>query len=184
GYFVGVSFTPVENVTVAGAARPGVNLVASGAATGVLTGSLSYVAGADTSVTTAVVLRLQATREVPPGLQVAATNSATYQLDKVPDGTYEVLASFPNDQLVKDPDPGQSGTATPVVTFAGSTVDVGSFKITDPVNMIGPDANARMTGTPTFTWEAYPQTNHYRIDVFDAQGNPIWSLDDIPRSTS
>jgi hypothetical protein len=94
------------------------------------------------------------------------------------------LAAFPNDHLVKDPDPGQAGTATPTATFAGNTVDVGTFKITDPVDMVGPDANARMTGTPTFSWTAYPQTNHYEIEVFNAQGILVWSLDNIPRSTS
>jgi hypothetical protein len=184
GYFIGVAFTPVDGLAVAGAQVKGVTLTASGEATGVLTGSLSYVAGADTSITTGVVLRLQATHEVPPGLQVAATNATPYELDKVPDGTYEVVAAFPNDQLVKDPDPGQAGTSTPVVTFAGSTVDVGSFKITNPVNMVGPDADAPVAGMPTFSWAAYPQTDHYKVEVFDSQGSSIWSQDNIPRSTS
>jgi hypothetical protein len=184
GYFVGVNFTPVDNVTVAGARRDGVNLMSSGAATGALTGTLNYVAGADTSITTAIVLRLQATHEVPPGLSVAAMNTMPYQLSGVPDGTYEVLAAFPTDHLVKDPDPGQAGTSTPVVTFSGSTVDAGAFKITDPVDVVGPDADVKVSGTPTFSWNAYPQTDHYKVDVFDAQGAPIWSQDNIPRSTS
>ena len=184
GYFVGVNFTQVDGVTVAGARKDGVNLTSSGAATAALTGTLSYVAGADTSIATSVVLRLQATHEVPPGLQVAAMNATTYQLPGVPDGTYEVLASFPTDQLVKDPDPGQAGTSTPVVTFAGNTVDAGTFKITDPVNITAPDANVKLAGTPMFTWLAYPQTDHYKIDVFDSTGTPIWSQDNVPRSTS
>jgi hypothetical protein len=184
GYFVGVNYTPVAGVAVAGAAKTGVNLVASGAATGVLTGTLSYVAGADTSITTSVVLRLQSTREVPPGLSVAAKNSTPYRLEGVPDGTYEVVASFPNDMLVKDPDPGQAGTTTPVAMFAGNTVDVGSFKITDPVNIGAPDANAKISGPPTFTWDAYPQTAHYKVEVFGSQGNQVWMLDNIDRSTS
>jgi hypothetical protein len=184
GYFVGVNFASAENVMVAGTGVSGVNLATSSAATASLTGTLSYVAGADTGLTTSIVLRLQSTREVPPGLQVAATNATAYQLAGVPDGTYEVLASFPNDQLVKDPDPGQAGTSIPVVTFAGNTVDAGAFKITDPVDMVGPDANVKLPGTPTFTWTAYPQTDHYKIDVFDSQGTPIWSQDNIPRSTS
>jgi hypothetical protein len=184
GYFVAVNYTPVNNVVVASARKDGVDLVASGQAGGVLTGTLSYVAGADTSITTSVVLRLQSTHEVPPGLQVAAMNAAAYQLAKVPDGTYEVVAAYPNDQLVKDPDPGQAGTSTPVATFAGNTVDVGSFKITDPVNIVGPDANMTVSGTPTFSWVAYPQTDHYKVEVFDSQGTTIWSQDNIPRSTS
>jgi hypothetical protein len=184
GYFVGVNFTPVQGVAVAGARKDGVDLVASGAAAGVLTGTLSYVAGADTTITTQVVLRLQSTREVPPGLSVPAKNSVPYNLAMIPDGTYEVVAAFPNDMLVKDPDPGQAGTTTPVVMFAGNTIDVGSFKITDPVNITMPDANAKVAGTPTFTWAAYPQTDHYKIEVFDSQGNQIWMMDNIPRSTS
>jgi hypothetical protein len=183
GYFVGASFTPVDGVTVTGARR-NVDLVAGGDAAGTLTGSLSYVAGADTSITTAVVLRLQSTHEVPPGLRIPATNSTPYLLDKIPDGTYEVVAAFPNDKLVKDPDPGQAGTTTPLATFAGSTIDVGSFKITDPVEIMGPDANAEISETPTFTWLAYPQTDHYMVEVFDSQGNLLWQLNDIPRSTS
>jgi hypothetical protein len=175
GYFVGVNYAPADGVVVAGARKDGVDLAASGAASGALTGTLSYVAGAGTSTTTAVVLRLKSTREVPPGLQVAAMNSTPYQLEKIPDGTYEVVAAYPNDQLVKDPDPGQAGTITPVVTFAGgNTVDVGSFKITTPVNMTAPDASAKVGGNPTFTWAAYPQTYQYKIEVFDSEGTPIW----------
>lgn len=129
GYFVGVNFGAVPSVLVAGVALSGVNLSSTGPASGVLTGVLNYVAGADTAMTTSVVPRLRSTREVPPGLVTPASNGTPYRLDKVPDGSYDVLAAFPTDTLVKDPDPVQAGTGTPTATFAsGNTVDVGSFK--------------------------------------------------------
>jgi hypothetical protein len=180
GYFVGANYQAASGVVVAGALKSGVDLAQTGSATGVLTGSLSYVAGAPTAQMTAVVLRLISTHEVPPGLEVPAGNSTPYSLEGVPDGSYEVLAAFPNDGLVKDPDPGQGGTATPTVTFnGGGTQDVGSFKITDPVAITGPDADQSVTGTPNFGWTAYPSTDHYRVDVFDSEGNLIWSQDNI-----
>jgi hypothetical protein len=184
GYLIGAQFASTAGVAVA-QARVTVNLSQTGAASGVLTGSLTYVAGADTSRQTAVVLRLRATREVPPGFQAPAQNSMPYRLEGIPDGTFDVLAAFPNDQLVKDPDPGQAGTGTPTVTFAGgNTIDAGSFKVTDAVDMTQPDANQQVAGTPTFSWSEYPQTSHYLVQVFDGDGNTIWALDNIPRSTS
>jgi len=192
GYFVGQAYTPVENVTVTGAARTGVNVVSSGTATGVLKGTLSYVAGADNGTSTAVVLRLKSTGEVPPGLQTPASNATQYVLQGVPDGTYEVLAAFPNDGLVKDPDPGIAGTTTPTVTYTAgvmsgdcaATNNECDFKITDPVSIGGPDAEQTVAGNPTFTWTAYPSAEHYKIDVFDSQGNPIATMDNIPSGTT
>jgi hypothetical protein len=182
GYFLGHNYTPATGVMVAGAKKDGVNLSEAGAATGVLLGTLDYVAGANTSLPTYVVLRLPTTKEVPPGLQVKATNSMQYMLPGVPDGTYQVVAAYPNDMLVKDPDPGQAGTTTPLVTFAGAPVDVGTFKITDPVNIIAPDANMMVAGNPTFTWTAYPQTYQYKVEVFDSQGTPIWQPANVDNS--
>ncbi len=179
GYFIGVNFTPVADVAVAGARKDGVDLAVAGAAAGALTGQLDYVAGADTGTMTSVVLRLQTTHEVPPGLSTPAANAATYRLDKVPDGTYDVLAAYPNDDLVKDPDPGIAGTGTPTVTIAGAAVDAGQFKITKPVEIVGPDADAKVTGAPTFSWMAYPSADHYKVEVFDPQGNPSWMMDNV-----
>jgi hypothetical protein len=188
GYFVGQSYTPAGNVVVAGAAVTGVNLVGAGAATGTLHGTLNYVAGAPTATPTTVVLRLKSTGEVPPGLQAPASNATPYQIQGVPDGTYQVLAAFPNDGLVKDPDPGISGTITPTVTFtagvlSGDCTDC-SFKVTDPVAIGGPDAEALVAGNPTFTWSAYPSAGSYRIDVFDSQGNPIANIPNIAAGTT
>jgi hypothetical protein len=182
GYFVGYNYTPATGVAVAGGKKDGVNLSQAGGATAVLLGTLSYVAGADSARETTVVLRLPTTKEVPPGLQVKASNSVQYMMPGVPDGTYQVVASYPNDMLVKDPDPGQAGTTTPLVTFAGAPVDVGTFKITDPVNIIEPDANMMVAGNPTFKWTAYPQTYQYKVEVFDSQGTPIWQPSNLDGS--
>lgn len=179
GYFVGVNFTPVANVAVAGGRKDGVDLVPKGAAAGALTGTLSYVAGADTSTVTSVVLRLKSTFEVPPGLSTPAGNANPYQLAGVPDGTYDVLAAYPTDGLVKDPDPGISGTPIPTVTINGAPVDAGAFKITDPVEIVGPDASAKVTGAPMLSWMAYPSADHYLVEVFDSQGNPVSMTDNV-----
>src|SRR5262249_7893953 len=136
GYFIGVQYSKADGVAVAGARKDGVNLNETGAAAGKLTGSLDYVAGAPQNPTS-VVLQLPSTKELPPGFSAPAMNTTPYSLDGVPDGTYNVLASYPNDGLVKDPDTTLGNTGTPTVTFAGgNTVDAGSFKVTDPVGMI------------------------------------------------
>src|SRR5262249_53145151 len=116
------------------------------------------------------------TREVPPGYSAPAMNGP-YTLDGVGNGTFNVLASYPNDDLVKDPDTTLGNTGTPTVTFNGNTVDAGQFKVTGPVEMIGPDANAIIMGPPTFTWMAYASSGLYRLNVFDSQGNQIWTMD-------
>jgi hypothetical protein len=182
GYFHAQSYAPAMAVTVAAAPHNGVDLAALGPATGVLTGSLDYVAGAP-GAQTAVALRLQATGEVPPGLSVA-TGNGPYRLEGIPDGTYDVLASFPTDGLVKDPDPGIAGTGTPTVTMMGATVDAGSFKVTAPVDIMGPDAEAVVAGAPTFSWSAYPSAGTYRVVVFDSFGNQIWTQDTSTTSLS
>ena len=183
GYFIGVEYTPAQNVVVAGARKDGVNLAASGAAQGVLTGTLDYVAGAPTAQATSVVLRLQSTKEVPPGFSAPAMNATAYTLSGVPAGTYDVLAAFPNDGLIKDPDPGIAGTAIPTAVCAGASCTCSggscSFKVTDPVAMGAPDADAIVMGTPMFTWTAYPSAAKYTIDVFDSQGNPVCTIDNI-----
>jgi hypothetical protein len=176
GYFIGVQYSKADGVAVAGARKDGVNLTAMGAAAGKLTGSLDYVAGAPNNQT-AVVLQLPSTMEVPPGFQAPAMNGP-YSLTGLPDGTYNVLAAYPNDGLVKDPDTTLGNTGTPTVTFAGgNTVDAGQFKVTGPVDMIGPDANQVVMGTPTFTWMAYSSSGLYHLQVFDSQGNQIWMMD-------
>lgn len=183
GYFIGVEFAPVANVAVAGARKDGVNLAAAGAAQGVLTGTLDYVAGAPSGQATSVVLRLSSTKEVPPGFSAPAMNATAYTLSGVPSGTYDVLAAFPNDGLIKDPDPGIAGTAIPTATCSGASCTCSggtcSFKVTDPVAMAAPDADAIVMGTPMFTWTAYPSAAKYTIDVFDSQGIPICTIDNI-----
>src|SRR5262249_56812192 len=104
-----------------GAAVSGVNLSSTGAASGTLTGVLNYVAGADPAITTSVVLRLQSTHEVPPGLVTPASNGTPYRLDRIPDGSYDVWAALPNDTLLKDPDPTQAGTGTAPAPIARGT---------------------------------------------------------------
>jgi len=32
-------------------------------------------------------------------------------------------------------------------------------------------------GTPTFTWMAYSSSGLYRLNVFDSEGNQIWTMD-------
>src|SRR5207245_1882096 len=70
-------------------------------------------------------------------------------------------------------------TTTPTVTMAGTTIDAGQFKVTTPVDLMHPDADERIAAAPSFTWAAYPSAAFYKVEVFDSQGGPIWTQDQV-----
>ena len=197
-YSRGYNYTSVP-VTVASADVAGVDLKKAGTAAATMGGQVQLVAGAN-NAGTSVVMVLESTfnaslvrGEVPPGLRapepgVAPNISGAYSITGIPDGKYVVLAAFENDDNVRDPDPGISGTQIQHVTVTAGAVSVNpSFKVTGAVKMVGPGAGDTVeliTGSPTFRWEAYSNADGYQLVVLDALGNKVWENLTVPAGST
>ncbi|HSI03655.1 MAG TPA: hypothetical protein VLC93_04230, partial [Myxococcota bacterium] len=101
GYLAGVAFTPVNAVTLAsGEDKTGVDLVVDAAGQlFTLTGGIQIVNGQTSTTETLIVLALASTREVPAGLS-AMTAGHVFTIAGIPPGSYDILASYNNDDLV------------------------------------------------------------------------------------
>jgi hypothetical protein len=170
----------------AAAVTEGVELHETGAATAVLDGKIEIVnpgSGKDTSVILVVdetFVPNAARGEPPPGLRVAPV-SGDFKFDGVPDGNYVVLAAFENDFLVRDPDTAIGGTEIVRLTVSNASQTIEqSFKVTGSLDVISPDAEQVVSGTPMFTWEDDSGEDHYEIRVYDAFGNLVWERVDVP----
>ncbi|HEY4789303.1 MAG TPA: hypothetical protein VIH57_24805, partial [Bacteroidales bacterium] len=145
-------------------------------ASGNVSGSVSFLATNNGEVD--VTLTNPLTKETIPGL-VTKTQGGTYNIAKVPDGTYIVRASYVNDSYVVDPD-WILKNGEPMVTVAGNTITQ-NFSVTGAVRLVSPTNDSTTTkpievtgSTPTFTWLAYSSTSDYVIEVSDINGNVIW----------
>src|SRR5690606_6756491 len=127
--------------------------------------------------------------EVPRGLRTPLSGppdvSGAFSIEGVPAGSYVVLASFENDDLVRDPDPGIAGTQIVTVDMAAPGEDVAldtSFKVTEALAVVSPGADApeAVTGTPTFVFADDSSEDHYELVVYDAFGNLVWEDTAIP----
>jgi hypothetical protein len=190
-YSRGVGYAPVEVTVAAGQDATGVRLVRSTTPTATLNGTIQIVAGSGhTSVVLAVKSTFNATLargEVVPGLRApdpgAAPNlsSGGFTLAGIPDGEYAVLAGFENDGMVRDPDPGISGTTVQFITVRDGAIVAppSNFKITGAVEMVGPGAGDGVedvnTATPTFRWNRYPSTASYTVELINSLGEVIWT---------
>jgi hypothetical protein len=172
-------------VTVGGTAS-GVDLADQGAATATVSGSIQIV-NPGMGSTTSVILAVDETfdpnaarGEAPPGLRVTNVSGA-FSIPDVPDGNYVVLAAFENDYLTRDPDTSIGGTGLVHVTVAGQSLPIAqSFKVTGSLNVVSPDAEAVVSGTPMFTWGDDSGEDHYEVRVFDAYGNKVWEDTAVP----
>jgi hypothetical protein len=120
-------------------------------------------------------------------------SASGYSFAGVPDGKYVVLAAFGLDADVRDVS-GTGNTAAPEVTVQGGAVQgtPPGFKIIPAVDLLtiggtavpAPSGAATpvvvTTATPVFTWQKGSVDSSaatYRVLVFDAFGNPLWSHD-------
>lgn len=169
----------------ADATTEGIDLHALDKQTWTVDGKVEIVnpgAGSDTSVIFTVdeTFDPNALRgETPPGLRVPGV-TGSFQLAGVPDGNYAVLAAFENDNLVRDPDTAIGGTQIVHITVSGNTVIDQSFKVTGSLDVVSPDKEAPVSGTPTFVWSDDAGEDHYEIRVFDAYGTKVWEDLAIP----
>ncbi|MCK5760047.1 MAG: hypothetical protein KAH33_02055 [Candidatus Delongbacteria bacterium] len=144
-----------------------------------LTGSITFLATTDT-LDVDVVLRDPETGAVIPGL-TANEDGGNYTLNGIPDGDYIAWASFENDGYVLDPDwvfKNPDGLNMSFISAIDTTLN---FSVTGSVKMISPTNPADSiyafmadSIVPTFSWEGYPSTKEYIIEVRDLSGNVIW----------
>jgi hypothetical protein len=186
GYKVGVQLDFATADVRAGELTEGIDLAVLGEATAVVSGKIETVNpgdGNETSIILAVDETFDptfASAEAPPGLRVAGI-SGDFAIEGVPDGNYVVLAAFENDFLVRDPDTSIAGTDIVHITVAGGSMAIDqSFKITGSLDVVSPDAEQVVSGTPSFVWVDDSGEDHYEIVVYDAFGNLVWERTDIP----
>jgi hypothetical protein len=186
GYKAGLQLEGNTADVPAGGIAEGVNLETLGLATAVVSGKVEIVNpgdGDDTSVILVVEETFDSvfkSGEAPPGLRVGQVRG-DFRFEGVPDGNYVALAAFENDFLVRDPDTAIGGTAIVRLTVSGGDTPLTqSFKVTGSLDVVSPDREEVVTGTPTFIWGDDSGEDHYEIVVYDAFGNLVWEDLAIP----
>jgi hypothetical protein len=186
GYKAGLQLGDAMATVMAGATTMNVNLADKGKATATVSGSIQLVnpgMGSDTSIILVVDETFDpnaARGEAPPGLRAYPVSGA-FSIPNVPDGNYVVLAAFENDFLARDPDTSIGGTSLVHITVAGQNLAVSdSFKVTGSLDVVSPDAEQVVSGTPVFEWNDDSGEDHYEVRVFDAYGNKVWEDTAVP----
>lgn len=181
GYLAGVNLAPATATITADKTTSGIDLSVARNSAATVNGSVTIVnpgAGNETSVILAVADTFDenaARGEAPPGLRAYPVTNA-FSIPNVPDGEYVVLAAFENDFLVRDPDIQLGGTTIQHVTVSGADQTLAAaFKVTGSLDVVSPDAQAEVSGTPTFVWKDDSGEDHYEIRVFDSFGTLVWS---------
>ena len=92
-------------------------------------------------------------------------------------GEYAVLAAFENDELVRDPDEGISGTDVVHIEVTGDEPEVAlpqGFKVTEALAVVSPGADGLTViagdQAPTFEWADDSSEDGYELRVFDSFG--------------
>ena len=196
GYRAGLAVTP-ESVEVM-AEDLEVDLDASEDGGARVSGSVSIVNAPGGSATSVVLVPASVFDEVlergsvPFGLRAPGGGAqpnigGAFEILEVPAGTYKVLAAFENDGLVRDPDESIAGTDIVEITVnAGEDLDISEgFKVTEALEVVSPGAEGpeAVSSAPTLTWADDSSEDGYELVVYDALGNLVWELLDVPRVT-
>jgi hypothetical protein len=165
------------NATVAsGSETANTHLSLTAGASGTVTGTITFLA--TTAVEVDVALTHPITHETIPGLSTM-TAASNYTILKVPTGTFLARATYRNDDRVVDPD-WILKNGEPTVTVSTSSIQrnfslTGSMTLSSPTNAATSNQPFSVTSTtPTFSWNAYPSTNDYVIEVTNSNGKVIW----------
>lgn len=145
-----------------------------------MSGSLSFIAGAEAKLTD-LVLRDPKTMSIIPGMSVTTDSTNSYSFEKIPDGEFILWASLKNDRNVMDPDKNLGGidVSFPDDNGLDKSIDItGAITITSPTNPAD-SIYAYMAGSqnPTFTWikeSSYSSVKEYIIEVRTLNGVKIW----------
>jgi hypothetical protein len=190
-YLAGLHVTPEEVALGADEELEDVVLAADTDQLVTVTGSISIV-NASGGLTTSVILALESTFDPnvargvgPAGLRVGDVGGA-FEIENVPPGKYAVLAAFENDQLVRDPDEGISGTEIVHIVVAGDEGEVAldqSFKVTEALEVTSPGAEeieeVLASEDPTFVWADDSSEDGYELRVYDGFGALVHEATDI-----
>ena len=201
GYRVGLELEPTTTQIVDGdLAEVDLAVVAEGVdELATLSGSVNIVNAAGGSTTSVVLVPVSVfdtvleRGPVPMGLRApsppdAPTVSSAFGIAGVPSGTYKALAAFENDSLVRDPDTSIGGTTLQEVTVArgaGTTALEESFKVTEALSVISPGADVPewVAEPPDLVWADDSSEDGYHLWVYDAFGNLVWEVEEVPRVT-
>lgn len=188
-YRTGYQATPKSVVTEVAVDQTNVNLtVEQPANMPSVSGSITYLATQNGEVDV-TVLHAQ-TQDVIPG--AVTYTSSNYKINSLPDGEFDVWATYNNDGYVVDPDwiiknGGQEEALK--LSMQGSDI-VRDFSVTGAVELISPTnptdsvTPARVdTTTPTFKWESYSSAQSYVVEVKDSRGERIFESN-VGRVTS
>lgn len=192
GYLAGVNLVPATVNVLAGARSPA-DLAVAGMSAATVSGNVTFV-NASAKLTSVVMVPKAIFSdtlkrgEVPPGLRAPKTGAVSvggaFMIEGVPDGVYKVLAAFENDQLVRDPDPGISGTQIVEITVAGAPIALPtSFKITQALETFSPgaaDIPEPVAGNPTFVFAVDSSADRYTVELYDGKGAVILPPTDTP----
>lgn len=185
-YAAGYSFaSPAATVTANNATTVNVSVTANASASVPVNFNLIAQTGVTTPDIMVVSLVHPLTRESIPGLslQKSFSSSISYSFSGVADGQYFVRATYANDTIVVDPDYivkfGEPSVTVSSATPSPNPVQItatGAVGLSSPTNAhSSTQAVAVSSTTPTFTWDAYPSTTDYVIEVMDAaSGTVIW----------
>jgi hypothetical protein len=179
-FITGFNFPVYTPVTVTAATVTSDQVIqAESTATGSISGKVNFVAGA-AAVAVDVTLLHPGTNEVIPGMRVYIDNGDNYQMNGIPNATFQIIASLENDGDVLDPDIAVTqGIPTITVNTDSQEKD---FKVTGaieldvpatPVNGIVPELN----DAPVFEWHqasSYSNVTEYVVEVVDESGNTVW----------
>jgi len=193
GYRAGLAVTPRE-ITVDKDMLEGVTLEATAEGLARVTGSVTF-ADAPGGATTSVILVPEALfdpitvgGEAPPGLRVGAV-SGPFEIQGVAPGEWVVLAGFENDGLVRDPDEGISGTDVVYLTVPEGEGEVPvpqSFKVTAALAVESPGSTGMEVvdqPAPELVWADDASEDGYELRVYDAFGELVLEVLDVPRET-
>ncbi|HKX12631.1 MAG TPA: hypothetical protein VJP40_05715, partial [bacterium] len=196
GFVAGSNYTPVAISLADGQALSGINLSLSGDATATLDGNVSFVNAGSQQTTVILAVKSTINRldsalvtgvpvfirgQMPPGLRDGDV-SGTFSIPGIPDGDYLILASFENDDLVRDPDICIAGTKIIEITSAGGQITSSDslenpFKVTGALGVVSPGANEVVGAIPTFAWEDDSSETSYEIIVYDSFGEKVWDAE-------
>jgi hypothetical protein len=164
---------------------PDVDFVAASAATATINGKVKFLATANDVVD---VTLIDPETQLPiPGLQVFNTaDTLSFTMPNVPDGLFNITASFNNDGFVLDPDSLVKFGITEITIAGGAVTNVRAnggdsccdvtLDVTDTVEIFEPIDTPDLSSAtaPVFKWRPYPATKDYVVEVKNENGEVIW----------
>ena len=171
------TYTSAANVTISLDAVTAINNITLTATTGYsVSGTVTFLAITNSEVD--VSLTDIVSGAIIPGTRVM-TEGTNYIINSVAPGDYYIRASYLIDGMVVDPDAivkqGEPTVNLLAADLTGQDIDVtGAVTLTSPIAAADGSPVEINSLNPTFTWESYPSTSDYVVEVSDIDGTVIW----------